>query len=86
MEWTTMAMDTSTTCMAGTSPISDSSIYDNASDDSHGTTVAGTIGGTGGNAQGVAGVSWDVSMISLRIFYPFRCRKRSKPTIISAPT
>jgi subtilisin family serine protease len=49
----------------------DSSIFDNATDDSHGTHVAGTIGGTGGNAQGVAGVNWDVSMISLRIFYPF---------------
>lgn len=49
----------------------DSSIFDNATDDSHGTHVAGTIGGTGGNATGVAGVNWDVSMISLRIFYPF---------------
>lgn len=46
-------------------------IFDNVTDDSHGTHVAGTIGGTGGNAEGVAGVNWDVSMISLKIFYPF---------------
>ncbi|ACO44983.1 S8 family peptidase [Deinococcus deserti] len=32
--------------------------------DEHGTHVAGTIGGIGGNGQGVAGVNWNVTMIS----------------------
>ncbi len=41
------------------------SIYDGTSDD-HGTHVAGTIGGKGGNALGVAGVCWNVKMIGLK--------------------
>jgi subtilisin family serine protease len=41
------------------------SIYDGASDD-HGTHVAGTIGGKGGNGLGVAGVCWNVQMIGLK--------------------
>ncbi len=32
--------------------------------DDHGTHVSGTIGGTGGNGQGVAGVNWNVTLIS----------------------
>jgi len=40
----------------------DRTVYDSTSD-SHGTHVAGTLGGRGGNATGVAGVSWDVTMI-----------------------
>ena len=32
----------------------------------HGTHVAGTIGAVGDNAQGVAGVSWDVQLMALR--------------------
>src|SRR5688572_11299809 len=36
--------------------------YDGSQDD-HGTHVAGTIGAAGGNASGVAGVNWNVTMI-----------------------
>lgn len=35
-------------------------------DNSHGTHVAGTIGGMGGNAVGVAGVNWQVQMAALK--------------------
>jgi subtilisin family serine protease len=38
------------------------STYDGTHDD-HGTHVAGTIGAIGGNAAGVAGVNWNVTMI-----------------------
>ena len=38
------------------------STYDGTQDD-HGTHVAGTIGAVGGNAFGVAGVNWNVTMI-----------------------
>ncbi|TFG88058.1 MAG: peptidase S8 [Gemmatimonadales bacterium] len=38
-------------------------IYDGPKDD-HGTHVAGTIGAKGGNALGVAGVCWNVQIIS----------------------
>lgn len=41
----------------------DSSVYDGTGDD-HGTHVAGTIGGQGGNGIGVAGVNWNVSLLS----------------------
>lgn len=34
--------------------------------DDHGTHVAGTIGATGNNALGVAGVNWQVSLMSLK--------------------
>jgi len=42
------------------------SVYDPGSEDEtdgHGTHVAGTIGAVGGNAQGVAGVTWRVKLI-----------------------
>jgi subtilisin family serine protease len=43
------------------------SIYDGGSKgtlDDHGTHVSGTIGATGGNGAGVAGVNWSVTLIS----------------------
>jgi thermitase len=44
------------------------SIYDSSLDDLHGTHVAGTIGAVGGNSIGVAGVNWNVTMISAKCF------------------
>ena len=35
-------------------------------DDDHGTHVSGTIGAKGGNAKGVAGVNWNVTIISAK--------------------
>jgi len=43
----------------------DNSVFD-AGTDQHGTHVAGTIGASGGNALGVAGVSWAVSLIAAK--------------------
>ena len=40
----------------------DRTVYDGAGDD-HGTHVAGTIGGSGGNGVGVAGINWAVTII-----------------------
>ena len=41
------------------------STFDGASDD-HGTHVSGTIGGSGGNGTGVAGINWNVTLISAK--------------------
>lgn len=41
----------------------DSSVFDGVDDD-HGTHCAGTIGGVGNNGVGVAGVSWNVKLMS----------------------
>ena len=41
------------------------STFDGTSDD-HGTHVAGTIGGVGGNGKGVAGVVWSVKLLSAK--------------------
>jgi subtilisin family serine protease len=43
----------------------DSTVFDGVNDD-HGSHVAGTIGGVGGNSQGVAGVCWSVKLISAK--------------------
>lgn len=42
-----------------------SSVFDGKQDD-HGTHVAGTIGGVGGNGKGVAGVCWSVKIINAK--------------------
>ncbi|MEJ7759311.1 MAG: S8 family peptidase [Gemmatimonadaceae bacterium] len=44
---------------------SNSSIFDGSGDD-HGTHVAGTIGGVGGNGSGVAGVCWSVKLMNAK--------------------
>jgi subtilisin family serine protease len=48
----------------------DNSVFDASDGDAHGTHVAGTIGGTGGNGFGVAGVAWNVKMISAKFLGP----------------
>lgn len=40
-------------------------VFDGTGDD-HGTHVAGTIGGVGGNGKGVAGVVWNVKLLSAK--------------------
>jgi subtilisin family serine protease len=42
----------------------DDIIFDDANTDNHGTHIAGIIGAKGGNGIGVAGVNWNVKMLS----------------------
>ena len=44
----------------------DKTVYDGGTEDKHGTHVAGTIGGVGGNGIGVAGVCWKVKLLSAK--------------------
>ncbi len=48
----------------------DKTVYDGGTGDTHGTHVAGTIGAVGGNGIGVAGVAWNVKMISAKFLGP----------------
>jgi subtilisin family serine protease len=43
----------------------DATVFDGTTDD-HGTHVAGTIGGVGGNGTGVAGVCWSVKLLNAK--------------------
>lgn len=43
----------------------DNTVFDGVNDD-HGTHVAGTIGGVGGNGKGVAGVCWSVKLLNAK--------------------
>lgn len=43
----------------------DNTVFDGVADD-HGTHVAGTIGGVGGNSKGVAGVCWTVRLLDAK--------------------
>ena len=45
------------------------SVFDGTADD-HGTHVAGTIGGVGGNGIGVAGVCWSVKLLDAKFLGP----------------
>ena len=48
----------------------DRTVFDNASDDAHGTHVAGTLGARGNNSVGVVGVNWDVQLMPLKALSP----------------
>ncbi|MEY4173196.1 MAG: hypothetical protein RI900_361 [Actinomycetota bacterium] len=51
----------------------DNSVFDGAANpviDEHGTHVSGTIGGVGGNGVGVAGVNWNVKIVSAKFLGP----------------
>jgi subtilisin family serine protease len=47
----------------------DNSVYDGADNDYHGTHVAGTIGAVSNNGIGVAGVAWNVRIMSLKFLH-----------------
>jgi thermitase len=48
----------------------DASVFDSATDDGHGTHVAGTMAAEGDNGVGVAGVTWNVKIMPLKFISP----------------
>lgn len=46
------------------------SVYDDPTVDSHGTHVAGTIAGVGGNGSGVVGVAWTATVVPVKFLGP----------------
>ncbi len=49
------------------SPIPDSAVFDETVV-LHGTHVAGTIGATGNNVEGVTGINWEVTILPIKVF------------------
>lgn len=47
----------------------DASVFDGPTVDTHGTHVAGTVGAVGGDARGVVGVNWEVTMIPVKFMH-----------------
>ena len=48
----------------------DKTVFDNETGDDHATHVAGIIGARGNNGAGVAGVNWQVKMMSVKVLGP----------------
>lgn len=48
----------------------DKTVFDAENGDHHATHVAGTIGAVGNNGQGVTGINWQVSIMSVKVLGP----------------